>query len=90
MESSRGQSRKNQGGKNKRRKKQRKRKKARIKEVEEGREEEGNPKKERIMGINKIAEEQEIWNKKEEVTKSEEKAKKLVPSTSEFISLKRR
>ena len=42
------------------------------------------------MGINKIAEEQEIWNKKEEVTKSEEKAKKLVPSTSEFISLKRR
>ena len=30
------------------------------------------------MKVKKIAEEQEIWDKKEEVAKSEEKAKKLV------------
>ena len=31
------------------------------------------------MEVKKVAEEQEIWNKEEEVEKSEEEAKKLVP-----------
>jgi len=37
------------------------------------------PKKERTMEIKKMAEEWEIWDEKEEVAKSEEEAKKLVP-----------
>ena len=31
------------------------------------------------MKVKKIAKEQEIWNKEEEVTKFEEEAKKLIP-----------
>ena len=37
------------------------------------------PKREKMMEVKRIAEEWEIWNKEEEVAKSEAKAKKLVP-----------
>ena len=42
------------------------------------------------MEVNKVAEEQEIWDEEEEVAKSVEEAKKMVVSTSESISLVRK
>ena len=40
------------------------------------------------MEVKKVAEEQEIWDKKEKVVKSEEEAKKLV--SQKFYFLKRK
>jgi len=68
MENSRDQSKRNPDSKSKRRRN-------RKKEEEKGK----KPKKERIMEIKKVAKEWEIWNEKEEVAKSEEEAKNLVP-----------
>jgi len=52
-------------------------------EKEEKKEKEQRKKKKqrkgKTMQINKVAEKWEIWNEKEEATRSEEKAKKLVP-----------
>ena len=54
-----------------------KRKKRKEEEVEAERKE---PKRERIIKVKRVAEEQKIWVKEKEVAKSEEEAKKLVPS----------
>ena len=57
------------------------------KEEERGRREtrrkqEEENKKEKALEVKKVAEEWEIWDKEEKVTRSEEKAKKLVPEQS--------
>ena len=57
----------------------------RIAKTEEGRKErrkgkEKKSKKKRIMKVKKVAEEWEIWNKKEEAVKLKEEAKILISS----------
>ena len=70
-------------------------KKTRIAEVEGGKKKIKKekkkikrPKNKRIMEVKKVAEEQEIWDKKVKVVKSEEEAKKLV--SQKFYFLKRK
>ena len=56
-----------------------KRKKARRKGIEEEEEKKKKLRKKKIMNIKKIAKEWEIWDEEEEVARSKEKTKKLVP-----------
>jgi len=58
-----------------RREEERGRRETRRKQEEEN-------KKEKALEVKKVAEEWEIWDKEEKVTRSEEKAKKLVPEQS--------
>jgi len=63
------------------RKKKRREKKQEEKEQKRKKERKNKkkPKKKKKMEVNKVVEEWEIWNEKEEIVKSEEGAKKLVP-----------
>ena len=62
--------------------------KGRKKKIKKEKKKRKRPKNKRIMEVKKVAEEQEIWDKKVKVVKSEEEAKKLV--SQKFYFLKRK
>jgi len=53
--------------------------KVEVEKRKEEKEKKKKPKKEKTVEVRKVVEEWEIWNEEEEVAKSEEEAKKLVP-----------
>ena len=75
MESSRGQNRESRVGKNRRKRKQRR------KQERSGRKRkrEKKQKKGKTVEVKRVVEEWEIWDKEEEVARSETEAKKMVP-----------
>ena len=77
MESSEGQSKVNQNGRSRKRKKKKERSK-RKKSIKKKRIKRKKPKKNRTMEVKRVAKKWEIWDKEEEVAKSEEEAKKLI------------